>query len=90
MNTIREIRVDDGFGKSTTQANQKIYSTDDVRQGDTLGVMRYVLSISMLLTIIAFMAKARSIDRISALLFIPYLAWVGFASLLNLSIAWLN
>lgn len=44
----------------------------------------------MLVTITAFMAKARSIDRISALLFIPYLAWVGFASLLNLSIAWLN
>ncbi|WP_371418503.1 TspO/MBR family protein [Agrobacterium sp. MA01] len=44
----------------------------------------------MLVTIIAFMIKARPIDRISALLFIPYLAWVSFAGVLNLSLAWLN
>jgi len=44
----------------------------------------------MLVTIIAFMVKARPIDRISTLLFVPYLAWVSFASVLNLSIAWLN
>ncbi|THV23997.1 tryptophan-rich sensory protein [Peteryoungia ipomoeae] len=44
----------------------------------------------MLITIVAFMVKARPIDRISTLLFVPYLAWVAFASVLNLSIAWLN
>lgn len=44
----------------------------------------------MLVTIIAFMVKAKSIDGISILLFVPYLAWVAFASVLNLSIAWLN
>ncbi|QEE46140.1 tryptophan-rich sensory protein [Rhizobium sp. WL3] len=49
-----------------------------------------VVIIGMLVTIIAFMVKARPIDRISTLLFVPYLAWVSFASLLNLSIAWLN
>ena len=49
-----------------------------------------VVIAGMLLTIIAFMVKARPIDRISTLLFVPYLAWVSFASVLNLSIAWLN
>ncbi|WP_168801115.1 TspO/MBR family protein [Rhizobium rhizophilum] len=49
-----------------------------------------VVIIGMLVTIIAFMVKARPIDRISTLLFVPYLAWVSCASLLNLSIAWLN
>lgn len=44
----------------------------------------------MLVTIITFMVKARPIDRISTLLFAPYLAWVAFASLLNFSIVWLN
>jgi benzodiazapine receptor len=46
--------------------------------------------VGMLVTIIAFMVKARPIDRISTLLFVPYLAWVTFAGILNLSIAWLN
>ena len=44
----------------------------------------------MLVTIIGFMIKARPVDRISTVLFVPYLAWVSFASVLNLSIAWLN
>lgn len=46
--------------------------------------------VGMLVTIIAFMVKAKPIDRISTLLFVPYLAWVSFAGILNLSIAWLN
>jgi benzodiazapine receptor len=46
--------------------------------------------LGMLVTIIAFMIKARPIDRISTLLFVPYLAWVTFAGILNLSLAWLN
>jgi tryptophan-rich sensory protein len=49
-----------------------------------------VVIAGMLATIIAFMVKAKPIDRISTLLFVPYLAWVSFASVLNLSIAWLN
>ncbi|MFN7126108.1 MAG: TspO/MBR family protein [Allorhizobium sp.] len=46
--------------------------------------------VGMLVTIVAFMVKARPIDRISTLLFVPYLTWVTFAGILNLSIAWLN
>lgn len=46
--------------------------------------------VGMLVTIVAFMVKAKPIDRISSLLFVPYLAWVSFAGILNLSIAWLN
>ncbi|KQW32382.1 sensor histidine kinase [Rhizobium sp. Root274] len=49
-----------------------------------------VVIAGMLVTIIGFMIKARPIDRVSMLLFIPYLAWVAFASLLNLSIALMN
>lgn len=44
----------------------------------------------ILLSIIAFIVSARRLDKPAAWLFVPYLAWVGFASLLNLSIGILN
>lgn len=44
----------------------------------------------LLATIIAFVVLARRSDRISSLLFIPYALWVGFASLLNGAIFFLN
>lgn len=40
--------------------------------------------------IIAFIVVNWKKDRVSALLFVPYAMWVGFASVLNLSIALLN
>ena len=40
--------------------------------------------------IVAFILTSRKADPISMWLFVPYLAWVSFASLLNLSIAILN
>jgi tryptophan-rich sensory protein len=40
--------------------------------------------------IIAFIVVNWKKDRVSALLFVPYAMWVGFASILNLSIALLN
>lgn len=40
--------------------------------------------------VIAFIANRWSRDRAAALMFVPYAAWVLFASLLNLSIAILN
>ncbi|WP_417414756.1 TspO/MBR family protein [Hoeflea sp.] len=46
--------------------------------------------LSMLLAILAFIALAWNRDRPSALLFLPYAAWVSFAGLLNGAIWWLN
>lgn len=50
----------------------------------------FVVIISILALIVFFIANRWTRDRISAWLFVPYAAWVGFASLLNLSIAILN
>ncbi len=44
----------------------------------------------MLALILAFIATRWSKDRVSALAFVPYAAWVGFATLLNLALAVLN
>lgn len=46
--------------------------------------------VALWLAIIAFIAITWRSDRVSSLLFAPYLAWVSFASLLNISIAVLN
>jgi len=40
--------------------------------------------------IVAFIIERWNRDRLSASLFIPYAAWVGFASVLNFSVALLN
>jgi tryptophan-rich sensory protein len=39
---------------------------------------------------VTFIVVSWKQDRVSALLFVPYAAWVAFASTLNLSIAILN
>ena len=44
----------------------------------------------LLAAIVAFIAASWRHDRVAALLFLPYAAWVGFASLLNASILSLN
>ncbi|MCO5160217.1 MAG: tryptophan-rich sensory protein [Mesorhizobium sp.] len=44
----------------------------------------------MLAAILAFIGLAWVRDRIAASLFLPYAAWVSFATLLNASILWLN
>jgi tryptophan-rich sensory protein len=46
--------------------------------------------VALLVAIVAFIAIRWSADRVSALLFVPYAAWVAFATLLNASIAKLN
>jgi benzodiazapine receptor len=50
----------------------------------------FVVIISILALIVAFIVTARRRDPLSAWMFVPYAAWVAFASLLNLSIAVLN
>lgn len=49
-----------------------------------------VVILAMLVTIILFIRKTWEPDRVSATLFLPYLAWVAFATLLNASIVVLN
>jgi translocator protein len=49
-----------------------------------------IVILALLVAIIAFMLAARRLDRLSAVLFAPYLAWVAFATLLNGSIFLLN
>ncbi len=50
-----------------------------------------LLVVSLLLaTILAFILCARRIDPVSVALFMPYLAWVAFASVLNFEIWQLN
>ncbi|MEA1648259.1 TspO/MBR family protein [Nitrospirillum sp. BR 11164] len=44
----------------------------------------------LLITILAFIATAWRGDRTAALLFLPYAAWVAFASALNAGIYFLN
>lgn len=46
--------------------------------------------LALLASILAFIATSRSADRPASLLFIPYAAWVGFATLLNGALFMLN
>ena len=50
----------------------------------------FVIIVAILVLILAFIAVTWRGDRVSAVLFLPYAAWVAFASTLNLSIALLN
>lgn len=49
-----------------------------------------VVMIVLLACILTFTVATRRVDRTSSTLFIPYAAWVAFATLLNASIFWLN
>jgi len=50
----------------------------------------FAVIVLLLAAIIGFILVTRRRDPLAAWLFAPYLAWVAFASLLNLSIALLN
>lgn len=49
-----------------------------------------VVILALLATVLAFIAATWNLDRFAAWLFVPYAAWVAFASLLNGSIWALN
>lgn len=49
-----------------------------------------VVIVLLLALILAFVANRWKSDRISALLFLPYAAWVSFETLINASIVYLN
>lgn len=50
----------------------------------------FAVILTLLVLVAAFALAARRQDFLAAWLFVPYLAWVGFATVLNLSIALLN
>jgi len=50
----------------------------------------FAIIVAMWLAIVGFILVTWKRDRLAALLFVPYLAWVSFASVLNLSIGLLN
>jgi translocator protein len=54
-----------------------------------LGIALVVI-LALLASILAFIVISRPTDRPASLLFIPYAAWVGFATLLNGSLFMLN
>lgn len=49
-----------------------------------------IVIVALLVTIAVFIAERWRNDRNAALLFVPYLGWVAFATALNASIWWLN
>lgn len=49
-----------------------------------------IVIVFLLAAIVAFIAATWRVDRLSGLLFMPYLAWVIFATALNLSILLMN
>jgi len=49
-----------------------------------------VIIVALLIAILAFIATRWRADRTAALLFLPYAAWVAFASVLNAAIVVLN
>jgi translocator protein len=50
----------------------------------------FIIVLAMLVSILLFIAASWRQDRVSAYLFLPYAAWVAFASLLNGAILMLN
>ena len=52
--------------------------------------MALIVIIALLISIVGFIVANRKQDDLSALLFVPYLAWVAFATLLNASIFLMN
>ena len=49
-----------------------------------------IVILLMLATIIAFMKSSFKQTPVATYLFVPYFAWVAFATILNASIVWLN
>ncbi|AXS38840.1 TspO/MBR family protein [Breoghania sp. L-A4] len=46
--------------------------------------------IALLLAIVAFIGRGAPVDRLAAALFVPYAAWVAFATALNAGLLFLN
>ena len=55
----------------------------------TMG-LALVIILLLLASIVLFIFRVWDRDRLAASLFVPYAAWVAFATLLNASLLWLN
>jgi len=55
-----------------------------------LPTVALIVILLMLATIIGFMKSSHAQTPVASYLFIPYFAWVAFATILNASIVWLN
>lgn len=49
-----------------------------------------LIIVAMVVMTLSFIVKSWSQDRIASYLMIPYLCWISFATLLNISLWWLN
>ncbi|MEQ9636493.1 MAG: TspO/MBR family protein [Devosia marina] len=58
--------------------------------GANMPWLALAIIVALWLVIVGFIVIARKRDQLAAWLFVPYLAWVSFATYLNLSIAVLN
>ena len=58
--------------------------------GANMPWLALAIIVALWLVIVGFIFIARKRDQLAAWLFVPYLAWVSFATYLNLSIAVLN
>ncbi len=78
--------------------NLAVGRTDDPELAVVPGLLRcreapwlaLAIIVAMLATILMFIRQAWKHDRLSAWLFVPYAAWVAFATTLNGSIALMN
>lgn len=53
-------------------------------------VLAAMIIFAMILLTAIFILLSRKVDKIAAYLMVPYLAWISFAALLNVSLWWLN
>ncbi|KQV84241.1 TspO/MBR family protein [Rhizobium sp. Root1220] len=58
--------------------------------GLEMPVAALAVIVVLLVLILAFIRNRWNADRVAAWLFVPYAAWVGFATILNASIVYLN
>lgn len=53
-------------------------------------LLGFITIVLLLLSIIRYMMSARNVSKAATWIFVPYLLWVGFATMLNLAILILN
>lgn len=49
-----------------------------------------LIIVAMVVLTIAFIVNSWNVDKVAAVLMLPYLAWISFATMLNISLWWLN